>query len=78
MLIGRDYLGLLQTLPGVIDLSSHESPAGDGFNMAIQGNQPGRNNPTINDATNLNSGSSTGTWGFPRRRFHRRGEGAAQ
>ena len=65
MLIGRDYLGLLQTLPGVVDLSSHESPAGGGFNMAIQGNRPGTNNLTIDGATNLNSGGSTGTWVSP-------------
>jgi hypothetical protein len=65
MLIGRDYLGLLSTLPGVVDLSSHESPAGGGFNMAIQGNRPGTNNLTIDGATNLNSGSSTGTWISP-------------
>ncbi|MBI1789519.1 MAG: carboxypeptidase regulatory-like domain-containing protein, partial [Acidobacteria bacterium] len=47
MLIGRDYLGLLQTLPGVADFSSHESPAGFNFNMSIQGNRPGTNNLTI-------------------------------
>ena len=65
MLIGRDYLGFTQTLPGVVDLSSHESPAGGGFNMAIQGNRPGTNNLTIDGASNLNSGSSTGTWISP-------------
>ncbi|MCU1236553.1 MAG: hypothetical protein JWP63_4520 [Candidatus Solibacter sp.] len=65
MLIGRDYLGLMPTLPGVADLSSHESPAGGGFNMAIQGNRPGTNNLTIDGASNLNSGSSTGTWVSP-------------
>lgn len=61
MLIGRDYLGLLQTLPGVADFSSHESPAGFNFNMAIQGNRPGTNNLTIDGASNLNSGSGTAT-----------------
>ena len=61
MLVGRDYLGLLQTLPGVADFSSHESPAGFNFNMAIQGNRPGTNNLTIDGASNLNSGSGTAT-----------------
>ena len=61
MLIGRDYLGLLQTLPGVADFSSHESPAGFNFNMAIQGNRPGTNNLAIDGASNLNSGSGTAT-----------------
>ncbi|MFN7925893.1 MAG: TonB-dependent receptor [Bryobacteraceae bacterium] len=61
MLIGRDYLGLLQTLPGVADFSSHESPAGFNFNMAVQGNRPGTNNLAIDGASNLNSGSGTAT-----------------
>lgn len=65
MLIGRDYLGLLPTLPGVADFSSHESPAGSNFNMAIQGNRPGTNNLTIDGVSNLNSGSGTGTWVSP-------------
>lgn len=65
MLIGRDYLGLLQTLPGAIDLSSHESPAGTNFNVSMQGNRPGTNNLTIDGAANLNSGSGTGTWLSP-------------
>src|SRR5262245_1969023 len=33
--------------------------------MAIQGNRPGTNNLTIDGASNLNSGSSTGTWVSP-------------
>jgi hypothetical protein len=64
-LIGRDYLDLLRTLPGVADFSSHEAPAGTNFNMAIQGNRPGSNLLTIDGVNNLNSGGSTGTWLSP-------------
>jgi hypothetical protein len=64
-LIGRDYLDLLRTLPGVSDFSSHEAPAGTNFNMAIQGNRPGTNLLTIDGVNNLNSGGSTGTWLSP-------------
>jgi hypothetical protein len=64
-LIGRDYLDLLRTLPGVADFSSHEAPAGTNFNMAIQGNRPGTNLLTIDGVNNLNSGGSTGTWLSP-------------
>jgi hypothetical protein len=64
MMIGRDYLDLLRTLPGVADFSTHESPSG-GFNMAVQGNRPGTNNLTIDGSNNLNAGSPTGTWLVP-------------
>lgn len=65
MLIGRDFLGLLETLPGTVDLSSHESPAGTNFNASIQGNRPGMNNLTIDGANDLNSGSGTAYWLSP-------------
>jgi hypothetical protein len=65
MLVGRDFLGLLETLPGTVDFSSHESPAGTNFNASIQGNRPGTNNLTIDGANNLNSGSGTAYWLSP-------------
>jgi len=65
MLIGRDFLGLLPTLPGTVDMSSHESPAGTNFNVSIQGNRPGMNNLTVDGANNLNSGSGTAYWLSP-------------
>lgn len=65
MLIGRDYLDLMRTLPGVADFSSHETPAGFNFNMSIQGNRPGMNNVTLDGATNINTGGQTGTWLSP-------------
>jgi hypothetical protein len=64
-LIGRDYLDLMRTLPGVADLGTHEAPAGFNFNVAVQGNRPGTNHLTIDGVTNLNSGGSTGTWISP-------------
>lgn len=65
LLIGRDSLDLLRTLPGVADLNTREAPSGFNFNVAVQGNRPGTNNLTLDGVTNLNSGSQSGTWLSP-------------
>jgi hypothetical protein len=65
MLIGRDFLELMKTLPGVADFSSHEAPGQFNFNISAQGNRPGTNNLTLDGATNINTGGQTGTWLSP-------------
>ena len=65
MLIGRDYLDLLRTLPGVADFGNHEAPGNFGFNVSFQGNRTGANNITLDGASNLNTGGQTGTWLSP-------------
>lgn len=66
MLKGRDFMGLLKLLPGVIDTNQRESPTNNSLSgINIQGNRQGTYNLTLDGVTNLDTGSNTGPYFEP-------------
>jgi hypothetical protein len=66
LLKGRDFMGLLRTLPGVVDTNSRESPTNNSLTgLSIQGGRQGTYNLTLDGVTNLDTGSNTGPYFQP-------------
>jgi len=65
---GRDFMGLLKTLPGVVDMraNARESPGNNSLSgISIQGGRQGTYNLTLDGVTNLDTGSNTGPYFEP-------------
>jgi hypothetical protein len=65
---GRDFMGLLRTLPGVVDMraNARESPGNNSLSgISIQGGRQGTYNLTLDGITNLDTGSNTGPYFEP-------------
>ena len=68
---GRDFAGLLKTLPGVIDTSAREAPGwGSMQNLSINGR--GSFNFSYDGVTNKDTGSNSGNYAARCARFDRR------
>jgi hypothetical protein len=66
LLKGRDSMGLLRTLPGVVDTNARESPTNNSLSgLSIQGGRQGTYNLTLDGITNLDTGSNTGPYFEP-------------
>jgi hypothetical protein len=66
MLKGRDFMGLLKLLPGVVDTNQRESPTNNSLSgLYIQGGRGGTYNLTLDGITNLDTGSNTGPYFEP-------------
>jgi hypothetical protein len=66
MLKGRDFMGLMRLLTGVVDTNSRESPTNNSLSgINIQGNRQGSYNLTLDGVTNLDTGSNTGPYFGP-------------
>lgn len=66
LLKGRDFMGLLRTLPGVVDTNARESPTNNSLSgLSIQGGRQGTYNLTLDGITNLDTGSNTGPYFQP-------------
>lgn len=66
MLKGRDFMGMLKLLPGVVDTNSRESPTNNSLSgVNIQGGRGGTYNLTLDGVTNLDTGSNTGPYFEP-------------
>jgi hypothetical protein len=65
---GRDFMGMLRLLPGVVDsrANSRESPGNNSLSgIYIQGGRSGTYNLTLDGITNLDTGSNTGPYFEP-------------
>jgi Carboxypeptidase regulatory-like domain len=70
---GRDYLGMMFLLPGVVDSANREAPgftitgSGNGglVGLNINGNKNGTINLTIDGISDIETGSDTGPWLSP-------------
>ena len=63
---GRDFMGLLKLLPGVVDTNKRESPTNNSLSgLNISGNREGTYNLTLDGVTNLDAGSNTGPYFEP-------------
>lgn len=63
---GRDYLGLVRLLPGVVDQQNRNSPGWNNFsNISINGNRTGTVNLTLDGISSLDTGSMTGPYLAP-------------
>jgi hypothetical protein len=63
---GRDFMGLLKLVPGVVDTNLRESPTNNSLSgVNIQGGREGSYNLTLDGITNLDTGSSTGPYFEP-------------
>jgi hypothetical protein len=61
MLQGRDFMGLLKLLPGVVDTRVRDAPGSSSLaGLNIQGGRSGTNNLTLDGITNLDTGNNTG------------------
>lgn len=61
MLQGRDFMGLLRLLPGVVDTRVRDAPGSSSLaGLNIQGGRSGTTNLTLDGVTNLDTGNSTG------------------
>jgi hypothetical protein len=58
---GRDWLGLMQTLPGVVDLNAHDSPGWSAQLPTINGGQAGQLLSTIDGIVSQDSGATQNT-----------------
>ncbi len=66
MLKGRDFMGLIKLLPGVVDTANRESPTNNSLTgINIQGGRQGTYNLTLDGVTNLDTGSNTGPYFEP-------------
>lgn len=66
LLKGRDFMGLLRTMPGVVDTNARESPTNNSLTgLSIQGGRQGTYNLTLDGVTNLDTGSNTGPYFQP-------------
>jgi hypothetical protein len=63
---GRDYMGMLHLLPGVVDTQNREAPGWNNINgLAINGGRNNTINLTYDGVTNLDTGSNTGPFLAP-------------
>ncbi len=63
---GRDYMGMLRLLPGVIDTANREAPGWNNIGgIAINGGRNNTINLTYDGVTNLDTGSNTGPFLAP-------------
>ena len=63
---GRDYLGLVKLLPGVVDSQNRNAPGWNNFsNININGNRTGTVNLTLDGVSSLDTGSMTGPYLAP-------------
>jgi hypothetical protein len=63
---GRDYLGLVRLLPGVLDTANREAPGWNNINgISINGNRPGTINLTLDGISSLDTGSMGGPYLAP-------------
>lgn len=63
---GRDYLGLVRLLPGVVDAQNRNAPGWNNFsNISINGNRTGTVNLTLDGISSLDTGSMTGPYLAP-------------
>lgn len=63
---GRDYLGLVRLLPGVVDAQNRNSPGWNNFSsISINGNRTGTVNLTLDGISSLDTGSMTGPYLAP-------------
>ena len=63
---GRDFMGLVKLLPGVVDTNKRESPTNNSLTgLTISGNREGTYNLTLDGVTNLDAGSNTGPYFEP-------------
>ena len=71
---GRDFMGSLKVLPGVIDTSARDAPGwGSVGNMSINGQTSF--NFSYDGVTNKDTGSNSGNYAAPGARLDRRGQG---
>ncbi|MGH9626896.1 MAG: carboxypeptidase regulatory-like domain-containing protein, partial [Bryobacteraceae bacterium] len=63
---GRDYMGLLKLLPGVVDNQNRNAPGWNNLsNISINGNRTGTVNLTLDGVSSLDTGSMTGPYLAP-------------
>jgi hypothetical protein len=63
---GRDYLGLVKLLPGVVDTQNRNAPGWNNFSsISINGNRTGTVNLTLDGVSSLDTGSMTGPYLAP-------------
>jgi hypothetical protein len=63
---GRDYLGLLKTIPGVIDTANRQAPGWNNLGgISINGNRAGTINLTLDGISSLDTGSMGGPYLAP-------------
>lgn len=63
---GRDYLGLLKLLPGVVDTQNRNAPGWNNLSsVSINGNRTGTINLTLDGVSSLDTGSMTGPYLAP-------------
>lgn len=63
---GRDYMGMLRLLPGVVDTQNREAPGWNNLNgLSINGGRNNTINLTYDGVTNLDTGSNTGPFLAP-------------
>ena len=63
---GRDYVGMLRLLPGVVDTANREAPGWNNIGgLAINGGRNNTINLTYDGVTNLDTGSNTGPFLAP-------------
>jgi hypothetical protein len=63
---GRDYLGLLKTIPGVIDTANRQAPGWNNLGgISINGNRSGTINLTLDGISSLDTGSMGGPYLAP-------------
>ena len=58
---GRDWLGVLQTLPGVVDLNNHDVPGWNSGMPTVNGGQTGQVLISLDGVSSQDSGCTTGT-----------------
>ena len=63
---GRDYMGMLRLLPGVLDMQNREAPGWNNLGgLSINGSRNNTINLTYDGVTNLDTGSNTGPFLAP-------------
>jgi hypothetical protein len=63
---GRDYIGLVRLLPGVVDNQNRNAPGWNNLsNISINGNRTGTVNLTLDGVSSLDTGSMTGPYLAP-------------
>lgn len=63
---GRDYMGMLRLMPGVVDTQNREAPGWNNLGgLAINGGRVNTINLTYDGVTNLDTGSNTGPFLAP-------------
>ena len=63
---GRDYMGLVKLLPGVVDTANREAPGWNNLvGVSINGSRPGTVNLTLDGISSLDTGSQLGPYLAP-------------